>query len=709
MSRCRHTCWLKPWSPGIESGLEVTDRPQRLLKEFENPDAESAGLLVLLGNQSKQAAFKKLSFQTGRIRARAGGEVHLLVSSLKENRRKRIVIADTDASGSQSKSPLLSASACHAVKVYTDTKQQVSEDGLDYENLLRRTLLPSADVVCIFVDDLGGFGSCPVDRLKSPPRPLLAWNAPFFVNYTKMLAIKPALNSNQALRDSCHLQKLPKLWARCVTGICSNSLETVVYYEVSSRTRRALAVLGGGRSMASHVDISFVKIVLEHSAPKAALTRGSALSVICLEILGWNVDDCMSHLKQFAQQSFIQRSSRFTRLLHRLPLLSKVAWLFQLICTLLADSKYTAEGLEKLLIETYGQNRSITDISPATAMGAHVGVTLTRARDGSVFLATNYNSATGQAQDSDYRHLELNDGQSQSKWWQVLRCATAAPYYFKPARIGDLGVFQDGGLAVNNPVCIAIREATLLSPDMAEPSVVVSLGTGSASDDDNGSSGILSEKFLPRLSRALWKQTGSKVTWSHLLSHQRADSDTKLFRFDVDFMGEEPLLDEVSMVEHVQQMAYDTATRSPTLRRLCRHLRAELFLFELDELHPPYFLRGAYQCAGRIICQLRAHTPEYEGFIRQLCEREAAFRVGAQFLRVTYENINTDLCFKVNFAVSTLSSSISIALLEGADEESHINGSPFAIEWLIRRQALNAGFGTSDHRELAHSDLDCVP
>ncbi|KAM5359042.1 hypothetical protein ACJA88_015230 [Fusarium oxysporum] len=849
------------------------------MKEFENPDAESAGLLVLIGNQSKQAAFKKLSFQTGRIRARAGGEVHLLVSSLKENRRKRIVIADTDVSGSQAKLPLLSASACHAVKVYTDTKQQVPEDGLDYENLLRRTLLPSADVICIFVDDLGGFGES-LKRLRfwlqsgppstSPVRPHILlvvrqeWRQRHesdlqrFVAEHRSRSLDPSFSgitlvgvprmsgksrrrsggqtrrwqvlsselskaletSRQARRRSdsifsvhhlahflqyaasvalsvtaepfsfvkvsrlhrgiapdlsdhirnflgkfellktfqqvavsliassllldhyspgmhpfdCHqvfrelyenacyqasselkssfkmlISPSETLWARCVTGIGSNSPEILVYYEASCRTTPVLAALGGGRSTASHVDILFVKIVLERSVLKAALTRGSALSVICLDILGWNVDDCMSHLKQFAQQSFIQRSSRFTRLLNRLPLFSNVAWLFQLICTLLADSKYTAEGLEKLLIETYGQNRSTTDISPATAMGAHVGVTLTRARDGSVFLATNYNGATGQAQDSDYRHLELNDGQSQSKWWQVLRCATAAPYYFKPARIGDLGVFQDGGLAVNNPVCIAIREATLLSPDMAEPSVVVSLGTGSASDDDNGSSGILSQKFLPRLSRALWKQTGSKVTWSHLLSHQRADSDTKLFRFDVDFMGEEPLLDEVSMVERVRQTAHDTATRSSSLRRLCRHLRAELFLFELDELHPPYFLRGAYQCAGRIICHLRAHTPEYEGFIRQLCEREAAFRVGAQFLRVTYENINTDLCFKVNFAVPTLSSSISIVLLEGADEESHINGSPFAIEWLIRRQALNAGFGTSDHRELAHSDLDCVP
>ncbi|KAF4334097.1 patatin-like phospholipase [Fusarium beomiforme] len=746
MSRCRHTCWLKPWSLGIETGLEVTDRPQRLLKEFENPNAESAGLLVLIGNQSKQAAFKKLSFQTGRIRARVGGEVHLLVSSLKENRRKRIVIADTDTSGPQPKLPLLSASACHAVKIYTDTKQQILENALDYEKLLRKTLLPSADVYAASValsvtaepvsfvkvsrlhrgiapdlsdhikNFLGKFGSLKTFQQVAVP---LTASSLLLDHYSpgmhlfdchqvfRELYEEACFQASSELKSSFERLIPPSeiLWARCLTGTGSNSPEILVYYEASCRTTPVLAALGGGRSTASHVDILFAKIVFDVKVG----TSSGALSVICLDILGWNVDDCMSHLKQFAQQSFIQRSSRFTRLLNRLPLFSKVAWLFQLTCTLLADSKYTAEGLEKLLIETYGQNRSTTDLSPATAMGTHVGVTLTRAHDGSVFLATNYNSATGQAQDSDYRHLEVNDGQSQSKWWQVLRCATAAPYYFKPARIGDLEVFQDGGLAVNNPVCIAIREATLLSPDMVEPSVVVSLGTGSASEDDNGSSGILSEKFLPRLSRALWKQTGSKVTWSHLLSHQRADSDTKLFRFDVDFMGEEPLLDEVSMVEHVQQMAYDTATRSPTLRRLCRHLRAELFLFELDELHPPYFLRGAYQCTGRIICRLRAHTPEYKGFIRQLCERAAAFRVGAQFLKVTYENINTDLCFKVNFAVPNLSSTISIALLEGTNEESHINGSPFAIEWLIRRQALNACFGTSDHRELAHSDLDCIP
>lgn len=244
---------------------------------------------------------------------------------------------------------------------------------------------------------------------------------------------------------------------------------------------------------------------------------------------------------------------------------------------------------------------------------------------------------------------------------------------------------------------------------MAEPSIVVSLGTGSAAEDEGVSSNILSERFLPRLSRALWKQTGSKVTWSHLLHHQKADSDTKLFRFDINFKGEEPLLDEVGMVEPVYQIAHDTVNGSTNLRRLGCHIRSELFIFELDEAHPPYYFKGAYQCTGHIVCRLRGHTLEYQEFIGQLCEEAASFRVGALSWKLKHEHINTDIRLRIHFAVTTLSSSISITLSKGTEKEFHISGSPFTLEWLIRRQALNAVFGTSDHRELRFSDLDCVP
>jgi hypothetical protein len=68
-----------------------------------------------------------------------------------------------------------------------------------------------------------------------------------------------------------------------------------------------------------------------------------------------------------------------------------VARFFYLIYAVLVDRKYPADDLEELLIDTYGRERAITDVSVATEIGTQVGVTLTNARDGSVYIATNYN------------------------------------------------------------------------------------------------------------------------------------------------------------------------------------------------------------------------------------------------------------------------------------------------------------------------------
>ena len=113
--------------------------------------------------------------------------------------------------------------------------------------------------------------------------------------------------------------------------------------------------------------------------------------MISLDILGWSVDDCMSHLKRFAGKAFDSRGSHILRLLSRIPVISSVTRLFCFIYTVLVDRKYPADGLEELLMNTYGRERSITDVSAATEMGSQVGITLTNARDGSVYIATNYN------------------------------------------------------------------------------------------------------------------------------------------------------------------------------------------------------------------------------------------------------------------------------------------------------------------------------
>jgi hypothetical protein len=269
--------------------------------------------------------------------------------------------------------------------------------------------------------------------------------------------------------------------------------------------------------------------------------------------------------------------------------------------------------------------------------------------------------------------------------------------------LSNMGTFQDGGIAVNNPVCLAVQEAVSLQPDMTEPSIVVSLGTGSTSESDVESSSILSGKFLPRLWRGLWRQTSSKTTWGHFLGHQRPDSKLKFFRFDVDFVEDGPLLDDVSEVNNVQHVARKTVSGSPDLRTLCRQLRAEFFLFELDKESPPIFNRGAYHCSGRIICRLRAHTPGYQAFIQQLRSRAALLRLGSQNFKITHEELEKDLCYNVKFIIQNIDSEIAITFSERPKEEFNISGSPYTLDWLIRRQKLDASFGTSDHQESKNS------
>lgn len=260
-------------------------------------------------------------------------------------------------------------------------------------------------------------------------------------------------------------------------------------------------------------------------------------------------------------------------------------------------------------------------------------------------------------------------------------------------------------MAYNNPASIAVREAVALSPDAAEPSLVVSLGTGSsASSSESESSGFLFDMFPCRLWRAWWRQTSSKTAWNHLLGHQKADGHTSFFRFDIEFGEKEPSLDEADKMDHVRQTACKTMTGSPNLHRLSSHLRAELFFLEIDDSLPPYFSNGAYHCVGQISCRLRAMTPEYEDFMRQLCRQQASFRLGGQILSITPEDTLANFNLRVRFSLPSLKHPFAIKLA-GEGSSFHISGSPFTLDWLIQRQRLNQMFGMADHRKRKFSTV----
>lgn len=158
-------------------------------------------------------------------------------------------------------------------------------------------------------------------------------------------------------------------------------------------------------------------------------------------------------------------------------------------------------------------------------------------------------------------------------------------------------------------------------PTAAKPSLVVLLGTGSAKDTSPSITSfrrLWKDSFPLRIFRAFWNHGSAKRAWQQLLSQQSVDQKDEFFRFDIEFEGAEPPLDDVSKMYQVGRLAREAMLASPMLDRLVRRIRAELFVLELDPTRPCKLVNGIFECVGYITCRLRANTPVLETLMFQL-------------------------------------------------------------------------------------------
>ncbi len=258
----------------------------------------------------------------------------------------------------------------------------------------------------------------------------------------------------------------------------------------------------------------------------------------------------------------------------------------------------------------------------------------------------------------------------------------------------------------NNPASIAIQEAAALFPSTPDPSLVVSLGTGSARGglpDTSMPRRFWRDSFLFRILRAFWQHGNSRRAWKQLLSCQRVGRVGEFFRFDIEFEGREPPLDNVFDMKEISEIARETMLGSPELNKLAHRIRAELFVFELDLGRPFQFINGTYECTGRILCRLRAKTPELDALIAQLAKASAVLLLEDRILPGSFQDRSArsdDGNFQKEVRFRTLSRTepFKISLREGGDD-SPISGSPFTLQSLIEAQSLDARFGTRDHRK----------
>ncbi|KAI1856697.1 uncharacterized protein JN550_013691 [Neoarthrinium moseri] len=475
---------------------------------------------------------------------------------------------------------------------------------------------------------------------------------------------------------------------------------------------RVLSIDGGGTR--GRAPLAFLQTLqdrlqlptpVQHNFDFIYGTSSGAIIAAVLYALDWSIEECTEYFDMFARVAF---QPRWWWL--KVPFLSAV---LQMVASLLADSRYSSKNLETILQDVMG-TRSLMDCTSGAARGTKLGITVTTIRDARACVFTSYNGAGERRHDTDYQVLSPKNGLSRIPLWEIVRCSTAAPYYFKVKHIPDVGTFQDGGLMFNNPASKAVREVAALFPDASEPGLVVSLGTGSSTPSNpppaTNERHFLRDSFPARVYRAFWSSGDSKRAWQQLVDHTKDDPSNVLFRFDVEYDGRPPALDSVAEMEHIGRLARETIQDSPMLSKLVHRIRAELFVFELDPLHGARFRNGEIECSGRIICRLRASNDGLRAFVSQFIDRSAFFRIGNRTVSISSrsnsgssENNMAPFTMNVRFAVANRNEPFAIRLCEDDDQGCHISGSPFTLEKLFTQQHLGAYFGSPNHKKRSNT------
>ncbi|KFY32520.1 hypothetical protein V493_00121 [Pseudogymnoascus sp. VKM F-4281 (FW-2241)] len=393
----------------------------------------------------------------------------------------------------------------------------------------------------------------------------------------------------------------------------------------------------------------------------------SAGGIAAIDLVnGSTVAESIENFERSATFAFQPRPSS------NIPILSSlmdfILWIFN-------DGRYSGENMDIALQRELG-TKTLYDYSRATATGTKLCILVTTIWDASTCVFTNYNATGTRPHD----------------------CVQGVALQHHPKEVADLGAFQDGGLEHNNPLSLALEEASAIDPFAAEPGLVVSLGTGSSKVPDSGprmlfTRGILKDGWIPRLLRAFKSTIGA--TYS---PYQRRGSKDKYFRFDEEFDGPEPQLDDTSKMQELKAAARSSIEGSVQHDRLARCIIAELFFFELDFL--PVKKKGQYACTGKILCRLSAGDPSLGVLSEQLNRSLIKFLLQDRLIpnsKPSYLATDGNFCLAAEFEVDSRKSKVSLYIQEGSSEPCSISGSPFSINGLIAAQQLEAPFGRADH------------
>lgn len=228
-------------------------------------------------------------------------------------------------------------------------------------------------------------------------------------------------------------------------------------------------------------------------------TSTGGLIATMLGRLRMNVPDCLAYYKVVGNSLFAHRRNVLplgTKYKHK-PLESAVKEIVRKHCPVHVEQPCNGEdwlpwhlddhGEEPRYLEPYTED-SVERICQSICLTATHGTAVNEA-----YLLRSYNHEYGEK--APYHITLYNIGAEKLRIWEATRATSAAPFFFK-ALIADVldetrttmirTSFKDGGIRQNNPSVAAYTEFLSLYGDERRPALLLSLGTGVPSKEDDG-------------------------------------------------------------------------------------------------------------------------------------------------------------------------------------------------------------------------------
>ncbi|KAK5133613.1 hypothetical protein LTR08_007561 [Meristemomyces frigidus] len=344
------------------------------------------------------------------------------------------------------------------------------------------------------------------------------------------------------------------------------------------------------------------------------------------------VDSCIDMFCAICDHAFTPRLSG-------LPVISQLAQVFG------SGPRYKTKPLYAALKTAFSEDDDLFGSSSRMRMGTRVALTSTSVTGNESMLLASYRRPEDLL--PVYSLERPHEPEMELKIWESVAASLATPAFFRPFNF-RAKTYLDGGLRCTNPAFIADRERRLIWPDVGEPDLFLSLGTGQnritilQKMSERPKEGTVPSTMMLQTGQTAteakkasgrWRSRAraddvldAETAWVGFREYavrENAESKARRFiRFNPDLDREPPALDSKNDIVALQanvRKRLQTPHRLAALRNVAHRLVASSFYLDLQAKARPD--KAEQMCSGAIACRFDDGSMEVCALGKVLSER----------------------------------------------------------------------------------------